>query len=322
MQRARSMFNRKPRVPSRRFRRGDLVEVHGANEILATLDARGRLDGLPFMPEMVPFCGRRFHIHRRVEKVYLDRQYLAVGMKDTVLLREVRCDGVAHGGCQMGCLLLWKTAWLKPVDNQLDVAVPDASPVPPTAIELPTTDGDRFRCQAAQLGEATFSLSKWDVRQYVADHVGHERSVGELGRMMLRAARNKGRWRLGLPPLGTLRGSLTRTPEAALNLQPGELVQVKSREEIRATLDREGRNRGLGFAPDMLRFCGNTYRVARRVERTVQEWSGQLREIRNTVALEGVTCSGIDQRCCPRECYHLWREIWLSRTPRNPEPQT
>ena len=134
--------------------------------------------------------------------------------------------------------------------------------------------------------------------------------------MMLRAACNKGRWRLGLASLGTLRGSLRRTPEGRLDLQPGEIVQVKSREEIRSTLDREGRNRGLGFAPDMLRFCGNTYRVARRVEKTVQEWSGQIREIRDTVALEGVTCSGIDQRCCPRECYHLWREIWLSRAPR------
>src|SRR5919106_4742833 len=40
----------------RALRRGDLVEVRPAGEILATLDEHGALDGPPFMPEMVPFC--------------------------------------------------------------------------------------------------------------------------------------------------------------------------------------------------------------------------------------------------------------------------
>ena len=33
-----------------RYKRGDLVEVLSEREILATLDGRGALDGLPFMP--------------------------------------------------------------------------------------------------------------------------------------------------------------------------------------------------------------------------------------------------------------------------------
>ena len=41
------------------FRPGDLVEVKSADEILATLDADGTLDHLPFMPEMVEFCGAK-----------------------------------------------------------------------------------------------------------------------------------------------------------------------------------------------------------------------------------------------------------------------
>ena len=42
------------------LRQGDVVWVRSASEILATLDATGALDELPFMPEMIPFCGRRF----------------------------------------------------------------------------------------------------------------------------------------------------------------------------------------------------------------------------------------------------------------------
>ena len=41
------------------LRVGDLVEVRSADEIMATLDERGELENLPFMPEMLKFCGQR-----------------------------------------------------------------------------------------------------------------------------------------------------------------------------------------------------------------------------------------------------------------------
>ena len=37
---------------------GDLVRVRSAAEIFRTLDAEGSFDNLPFMPEMVQYCGR------------------------------------------------------------------------------------------------------------------------------------------------------------------------------------------------------------------------------------------------------------------------
>ena len=43
---------------------GDVVEVLSAEEILATLDEAGELDGLPFMPEMPAWCGRRMTVHK------------------------------------------------------------------------------------------------------------------------------------------------------------------------------------------------------------------------------------------------------------------
>jgi hypothetical protein len=51
-------------------------------------------------------------------------------------------------------------------------------------------------------------------------------------------------------------GTLTRTPTEVLDLQPGEWVVVKSKEEIRSTLDKAGRNRGLTFENEMLPYCG------------------------------------------------------------------
>ena len=36
---------------------------------MATLDQHGALDGLPFMPEMTPYCGKTFTVWRRADKV-------------------------------------------------------------------------------------------------------------------------------------------------------------------------------------------------------------------------------------------------------------
>ena len=47
-----------------------MVEVGACRRFFATLDERGCLDGLPFMPEMAAFCGHRFPVHRRLEKVW------------------------------------------------------------------------------------------------------------------------------------------------------------------------------------------------------------------------------------------------------------
>jgi hypothetical protein len=69
----------------------------------------------------------------------------------------------------------------------------------------------------------------------------------------------------------------------------------------------------LNFAQDQAEFCGKRFRVAGRVERLILEWSGELRTIANTVELEEATCHGRMCRSCPRNCYHLWREIWLRR---------
>src|SRR3954449_2660500 len=96
------------------LRVGELVRVRSAEEILATLDERGALDSLPFMPEMLPFCGKEFRVDRRATKACDTIDWSALRrMENAVHLEQLRCDGSAHGGCQAGCLLYWKEAWLR-----------------------------------------------------------------------------------------------------------------------------------------------------------------------------------------------------------------
>jgi len=54
------------------FMPGDLVEVRPAAEIFSTLDEKGTLENLPFMPEMIAFCGRQFRVSRRAFKTCVD----------------------------------------------------------------------------------------------------------------------------------------------------------------------------------------------------------------------------------------------------------
>lgn len=98
-----------------------------------------------------------------------------------------------------------------------------------------------------------------------------------------------------------------------LGLLPGELVEVKSVEEIMATLDCNRRHKGLRWMTGMRKHCGKQYRVLKRLEKIILEDSGELRKMKNTVLLEGCMCDGKDFNGCDRSCLHFWREIWLRR---------
>src|SRR5207249_1759378 len=103
------------------LRPGDLVEVKAPDEILQTLDVDGTLDRLPFMPEMIELCGKRFPVSRRVLKTCYTGLNLYDAMRrfrsdDVVTLDGVRCSGTAHDGCQKACMILWREAWLRKVE--------------------------------------------------------------------------------------------------------------------------------------------------------------------------------------------------------------
>lgn len=100
------------------LRAGDWVEVRSRDEILRTLDGTACLESMPFMPEMLRFCGQRFRVYKRAHRTCDTVDYIGGRhLKRTVHLEGLRCDGSSHGGCQAVCLLFWKEAWLRKLDS-------------------------------------------------------------------------------------------------------------------------------------------------------------------------------------------------------------
>lgn len=294
------------------LRVGELVEVRSFEEIRQTLDGEGRLDGLPFMPEMLEYSGKRFRVHGRADRTCVET-HKARGMNNTVWLENVRCGGGAHDECKIGCLIFWKESWLKRVTEE---SLPLPAPVNRLAdVQLPTRDEatNRYICQSSELLKATYPIGLLgNALTYVKDLWFGNLSFSRLVKVLFIYLNVKVFGRYGR--IRPWRGDQKKTPTESLNLEPGEWVEVKSLEEITKTLDSMGRNRGLLFAPEFVEYCGNRYQVQRRADRFVDESTGEVRTPKNTVILSGVTCTGTCRRGCLRAGQLLWREIWLKRT--------
>jgi hypothetical protein len=256
-------------------------------------------------------------------------------------LEGARCDGSAHGGCQASCLLYWKDAWLKPVSPKggLETSAGAADPASgvnavtvgtlerATRVDTAGSDKPIYACQATDLPKAAPThIRGWDLGQSVRDvRVGNAR-VWPMAKGLLILAFNKyqnASKRLLPAALRIHRGQtypfvdgtvVGPTPKGTLDLQPGELVEVKSKEEIFATLDQTGHNRGLRFDIEMLRYCGKQARVQRRVNRLIDEKTGKMVHIKgDCIVLDGFVCFADYHQSCPRGIEEYWREIWLKR---------
>ncbi len=285
---------------------GTWVEVLSAAEIAAQLDPRGAVDGVPFMPEMLPFCGRRFRVAMRAERTCVHPpQGPHRRLAGAVVLQGLRCDGAAHGGCQLGCMILWKEAWLRRVDGpqQETAAAADAGPAPALRVHA---EGDRFFCQATELPRATSPGEPlWKPGQYLRLLRVRTFSPAEL----IAALAGPGRRWLGRKLRPARPDGPPTAPVPGPRLEPGQWVEVRSKDEILRTLDGQGRLRGLPFSGEMYAHCGRRMRVQRRVERIIDEASGRLRPIADTVLLEGAVCERYFG--CARGMPLMWREAWL-----------
>ncbi|WP_157201845.1 hypothetical protein [Massilia sp. Root335] len=293
--------------------RAHLMRVKSPSEILETLDEDGKLDGLPFMPEMVAYCGSCIRVHRSA------RRTCVVGhgfreMKDAVFLQDARCDGSFHDQCHRACLLFWKQEWLTPAG-----AIPVAQPAPAWSAHdaaaaarlrrLPTRDGERYVCQSTALESATTALHRWDVRPLLREIVARELALSDFVRILFRTL-----WRrAGGGKQDQLIGVPGAKSRGSLDLRQDEWVAIKPIEELRHNLDEKGRNCGLTFPPTMHHAIGHSYRVAFPVRQIILEQTGMMVKLGNTVALDGLLCEGIDVAMCPRAEFLYCRESWLRR---------
>jgi hypothetical protein len=297
---------------------GAWVEVLPAAEIVRTLDADQALEGLPFMPEMLPHCGQRYRVALRAERTCINPPEVPFRrLQNAVVLEGLRCDGSLHGGCELGCMLLWKEAWLRRVPagaaaTAAGHAVGPAAGSEDTPRLLATVgdDPERFFCQATELPRATEPGEPiWKPGQYLGFLRMRTLTLRELLVQFGRPVARRVRWfaasldpRPKPPPVAV---------DAHLGLQPGEWVEVRSKEEILQTLDAHGANRGLVFSTDMYRLSGQRMQVERRLDRVIVEATGRLRTVRDTVVLEGDYCQRY--RGCARGMPIYWREAWLKR---------
>ncbi len=293
-----------------RYAHGEVVEILSVGEILATLDDKGALDGMPFMPEMAVYCGQQFRVARRADRTCIEE----VGegkLKNTVFLEDVRCDGAAHDGCQRNCLVFWNERWLrtpggnKPAPQDHDAALS----------RLPVKSGDRYYCQSTELARiadppAVGMLA--GLATVTRDLLNREVSIDRFAAIISRVLVNRVRKLVGLDEIGRLKGPATENSKGNLDLKPGELVEIRPLSEISETLDGEGKNKGLTFEPEMTIYKG-PYEVDRQIDRIILEATGQMRTLTHTVALKGVSCQGLCARNCPRANPIYWREIWLRR---------
>jgi hypothetical protein len=302
------------------LRPGDFVEVKSPGEILQTLDSDGTVGRLPFMPEMVEFCGRRFRISKRVVKTCY--YGASSGMRkfpaeDVVLLEGLRCSGGAHDGCQKACTIFWREAWLRKVEGPGTIQ-PSVYPENSKWLRarLKTSTGPKtYFCQASEILNATVELSRWE---RFGKAFGEIRS-GNCG--VLEMTRRIGIWLFWKARkvfLGAYaRGDQKSTPVESLNLRSGEWIEIKPLASITKTLDEKAYNRGLYFTPAMGGLCGEQHRVERRPEKIIVDGTGEMRQLRNTVFLEGSLCgcACVAFGGCPRGEFAYWREIWLRRAP-------
>jgi hypothetical protein len=300
------------------MRRGDFVQVRNPEEILNTLDEDGSLNNLPFMPEMVQFCGRRFRVDRSALTVCMSGAgggYRGFERNDVVTLEGVRCSGSAHGGCQKACMIFWHRSWLEKVkDTPEERQDSTASALERLRNHLKTeTSSNKYFCQASELPRATIAFRSRSarIRQWLRGLLVGNFTIVELARgFSLHAFLYVRRRVLGLYP----RGTSSRT-SGTLGLTTGDWVQVKPLNSIVPTLDEFGRNRGLQFTADMRLWCGRKLRVRNRLDKIIADGTGTMRLLRDTVCLDGVTCGcsymGLGMAGCSRCELTYWREAWL-----------
>lgn len=297
--------------------------------MLASLDESGCLDGVPFMPEMLDLFGISATVTADLSRACDTAHPVSLRrIPEAVILDDLRCNGTAHGGCQAQCRLFWKEAWLRPSSPAGSTREASEDPAYAALERIAwantgngSTDAARatYRCQHTQLPAAGEPVRWWSpgsfLHQVTSGNVGLVRFVRVMTRAVLAEVGRRLHVHRRFPfmPVNPPDHIFDTPPPCGLAI--GQLVRVRSKEEIARTLNQMSKHQGLWFDREMLAYCGTLARVRAKVERFVNEKNGKLVELSSDCyILEGCTCQGdvSDGRWfCPRAIFAWWRECWL-----------
>ena len=118
-------------------------------------------------------------------------------------------------------------------------------------------------------------------------------------------------------------------PSAEGPFRPGDVVEVRSYDEVQATLDEKGFYDKLEFMEGMKNYCGRRLVVKKRVRSIFDERAWRMLTVRKSrYILDGAICDGsgqYDKEGCDRCCFYFWADRWLrrpSQRPDGPRPQS
>jgi len=96
--------------------------------------------------------------------------------------------------------------------------------------------------------------------------------------------------------------------------EPGELIRVRSKEEIRTTLDHRNRVKGCVFMEEMYEYCGTRQVIYKKVSQFLDERDYRLKTCKDLYLLQDLVCNGLpDFGACDRSCLFFWRQEWLEK---------
>ncbi len=271
---------------------GEIVRVRSRAAIIASFDSTEGLDGLIFTRQMAESCGRTFRVSKVGRTLFDEHKHRNCRPRAPFyILEHSICDGNADGSqpvCDHSCFFLWHADWLECLDgsgilspNVSVVDIPDGSPT----------------CQLRHIDRVSLQNS-W---------------LNETRQKWIR----KLRWyrRRLLSSLHSEDGALRITREEQDEIKAGDIVRVKSRDEINPTLDLHRKTRGCTFQTEMYEHCGMEYRVLKKIGHFFDEASRKTRKCKNTYLLEGCCCtgSGTYLGTCDRNCFFFWQRQWLDK---------
>lgn len=110
---------------------------------------------------------------------------------------------------------------------------------------------------------------------------------------------------------------LARTQISALapKFHTGEIVYVRSKEEILKGLDTFNKRDGCLFMNQMWDFCGKEFKILKVVINLFDEYRFKMYKTHSPLyILYNVICNGVLEdfnQSCDRSCFLLWHEDWL-----------
>jgi hypothetical protein len=133
--------------------------------------------------------------------------------------------------------------------------------------------------------------------------------------LLLCLSRIKSKLLVNLKPASPAEKSESRLDQRPIKqpvdqFEPGDVVKVRSREEIEKTLNSFAK--GFTCLKKMYDDCGKEFVIYKRVRYFFDEDIGKIRKSNNMYFLERSNCSG-EQCKCDRHCFYFWHASWLKK---------